>query len=256
MTDPGDSSNGDLNEFIAAEKAWPDPSAEVQTRVFARLSGTLGLAPAPVEGSTSGTKPDPALPPPPAGGGVLAHVVGRMFRRGIATFLLGAAVGATAVGTVDRMQSKSVKKALSSSPLAAATPSATPAPAAPMPAPESIPAPTLVPPTSSPTRIRVAPESVAAEPRDKRLEAERKLVEMARTALARGQKDSALAALRRHVRWFPDGQLAEERDGLWVSALVARGDYAQAREHAARFHRQYPHSLFAPVVEQSLKSIP
>jgi hypothetical protein len=79
---------------------------------------------------------------------------------------------------------------------------------------------------------------------------------MARTALARGQTADALAALRRHQRFFPKGELAEERDGLWVSALVATREYAQAREQAVRFRRHYPHSLFAPVVEQAIRSIP
>jgi len=79
---------------------------------------------------------------------------------------------------------------------------------------------------------------------------------MARTALARGRVDGALAALRHHARMYPSGQLAEERDGLLVQSLVAKGDYAQARIQAARFARQHPHSLFAPAIDQALRSIP
>jgi outer membrane protein assembly factor BamD (BamD/ComL family) len=79
---------------------------------------------------------------------------------------------------------------------------------------------------------------------------------MARTALGRGHTDLALAALRRHTRAYPNGQLAEERDGLLVQALVAKGEFAQARQRAARFHRQHPHSLFWPVVDEALRSIP
>ncbi len=95
-----------------------------------------------------------------------------------------------------------------------------------------------------------------AEGRDKRLEAERKLVEMARTALSRRQTDDALSALRRHQRLFAKGELAEERDSLMVSVLVARHEIEQARASAVRFHRQYPHSLFGPSVDQALLSIP
>jgi outer membrane protein assembly factor BamD (BamD/ComL family) len=92
--------------------------------------------------------------------------------------------------------------------------------------------------------------------KDKRLEAERKLIEMARTSLARGQSEAALGALRRHLRLYPRGELAEERDSLWVSVLVARSEHAQAREQAVRFHHRYPHSLFGPMVDQAVKSIP
>ena len=38
--------------------------------------------------------------------------------------------------------------------------------------------------------------------------------------------------------------------------LVAKGDFAQARERATRFHRQHPSSLFQPAVDQALQSIP
>jgi outer membrane protein assembly factor BamD (BamD/ComL family) len=68
--------------------------------------------------------------------------------------------------------------------------------------------------------------------------------------------DSALATLQRHARLFRDGELAEEREGLMVQALVGSHDYAQARERAERFHKRYPRSLFAPAVEQALRSIP
>jgi outer membrane protein assembly factor BamD (BamD/ComL family) len=124
-----------------------------------------------------------------------------------------------------------------------------------MPDPALAPRPSDVAPGAT-TRRGAGVPAASAVPRDKRLEAERKLVEMARTALARGQTADALAALRRHQRFFPNGELAEERDGLWVSALVATHEYAQAREQAVRFRRHHPHSLFAPVVEQAIQSIP
>jgi outer membrane protein assembly factor BamD (BamD/ComL family) len=100
------------------------------------------------------------------------------------------------------------------------------------------------------------PRAGAGDARDHGLAAERKLVEMARTALTRGETDGALAALGRHVRQFPRGRLAEERESLYVQALAASGDSVQARARGKRFYRQYPHSLFAPVVEQALRSIP
>jgi outer membrane protein assembly factor BamD (BamD/ComL family) len=94
------------------------------------------------------------------------------------------------------------------------------------------------------------------ESRDQGLAAERRLLELARSALVKGDHDAALASLRRHARGFAEGQLAEERDALLIRALVGKGQYAQARERASRFHRQHPRSLFAGVVEQAMQSIP
>jgi TolA-binding protein len=123
-----------------------------------------------------------------------------------------------------------------------------------------VPAPAVTAPVAPPV-VRPRPAGQAGlgdsrDARDDRLAAERRLLEIARTALGRGRTDGALATLHQHARLFPSGQLAEERESLLVQALVAKGDYAQARERATRFHRQHPHSLFAPVVEQALQSIP
>jgi hypothetical protein len=179
-------------------------------------------------------------------------VAGHLSRRGVTAFLVGAALGATTMGTVDRLRQQ---------PTASPSPPSLPAPA---PAPEPPPPEPMPPAESEPPATTAAPNLAArrtisqpqAEPRDKRLEAERKLIEMARTSLARGQSEGALGVLRRHLRLYPKGELAEERDSLWVSVLVARGEPAQARDHALRFHRRYPHSLFGPMVDQAVKSIP
>lgn len=232
----------DLRELIAAEKSSPDPAPEVQARVFARVASTVGWVPGPTDLPTHGSMPGAPLGPS------LARTAGRLSRRGIATFLVGAAVGGAAVGTVDHVRHGKQASAV-------VTPVAPVAPAA-LPSPEPVPA-----PAGASEGLPAAPAqrtAVASRPgaRDKGLEAERKLVEMARTSLARGQTAAALAALRRHRRVFPEGQLAEERDSLWVAALVAQGDHAQARAQAARFQGRYPHSLFGPMVEQAIRSIP
>ena len=91
---------------------------------------------------------------------------------------------------------------------------------------------------------------------DDPLSAERSLLEMARAALGRGQAERALAALRRHARQFPNGELTEEREGLLVQSLVGAQKYDQAREKADQFKKRYPRSLFAPVVNQAIGSIP
>lgn len=276
MTDRFDSSDGspeELRDFIVAEKACPDPAPDVQARVFARVASTVGFVPAAGDIAGSGAPTASATTRGgPAGGATMARLAGRVSRRGIATFLLGAAVGGATVGTVDHVRNRQPGQASS-----AVSPAGPPAPLAPpasLPSLASLPQSQAAPAPSEPSTnalvrrgmggpvAAVAPRETreareqGLEGRDKGLEAERKLVEMARTALARGHTAGALAALRKHQRSFPGGQLAEERDGLWVSALVATGEYAQAREQAARFRRHYPHSLFAPVVEQAIRSIP
>src|SRR5262249_41841518 len=126
-------------------------------------------------------------------------------------------------------------------------PAARPAPPAPR---TAAPAPAPAPPGAVPS------DAPSVEQRDERLAAQRALLEIARTALARGHGAAALGALVRHGRRFPDGQLSEERGALLVQALVAVGDYARAREEAGRFRKHYPRSLLLPAVDQSLRSIP
>ncbi len=242
MIESWDALPDDLRELVAAERSSPDPAPDVQARVFARVASTVGLVPGSSDLPTDGSTPGASLGPS------LARTAARVSRRGIATFLVGVAVGGAAVGTVDHLRHGKQAPAV-------ATPVAPTAPAA-SPLPEPAPAP---PSASEALPAAPAQRTVAASragARDKGLEAERKLVEMARTSLARGQTGAALAALRRHHRGFPKGELAEERDSLWVAALVANGEHAQARAQAARFPKQYPHSLFAPVVEQAIRSIP
>ena len=257
MTDPSDLLQEELREFLAAEKAFPDPSLEVQERVSLRLSGSLGLL------GGLGDVPPPSLSGPsllatPPPGSLVARVLTRISRRGLATFLVGATVGATVYATADHLR-KRVE--LPVTPVVAIThpkPEAANLAPAPLPSPNPTPVklPAPVPPPSPREHGRGLDEQVALDGKDRGLAAERKLVEMARTALARGQADGALAAIHRHARQFPTGQLAEERDSLLVQALVAKGEFARAREQATRFHRQHPRSLFSPVVDQALQSIP
>jgi hypothetical protein len=251
MTESWDSLPEELRAFIAAEKACPDPAPEVQARVFAHVASTVGFVPAPVDVPSPPTMP--GAPLAPVASSALVRLAGRVSRRGIATFLVGAAVGGAAVETVDQVRGRH------ESPKPPAVVSVPSAPAIPMLPPVLEPAPSL-PPASEPlppaARRPASVSPSASGAKDKRLEAERKLVEMARTALARGQAGSALAALRRHQHSYPKGELAEERDSLLVSALVATGNYAQAREQAIRFRRHHPRSLFAPVVDQAIESIP
>jgi hypothetical protein len=68
------------------------------------------------------------------------------------------------------------------------------------------------------------------------------LLEPARTSSARGDYNAALAAIAKHQREFPNGQLAEEREALRVRALWGLGQRPAAEAAAAVFRTRYPRS--------------
>jgi hypothetical protein len=97
-----------------------------------------------------------------------------------------------------------------------------------------------------PHPVHVAPRSSEAPDT---LAAERRLLDDARTAIARGDAGAGLAALDRHARDYPRGHLAEEREALRIHALVRSGRAAEAREAAARFHARFPNSLLGAGID-------
>jgi hypothetical protein len=88
------------------------------------------------------------------------------------------------------------------------------------------------------------------------LDSERALLDAAHVALVAGDSDTALRALERHARKYPRAMLGEERDALFVQALVHAGRYDEARAHADAFRRHAPGSLFMPAVDAAIASIP
>jgi hypothetical protein len=80
------------------------------------------------------------------------------------------------------------------------------------------------------------------------LAAERALLDVARTALGRGDGANALAACDDHARKFPRGALAEEREAIAVQALVLEHHGEDARTRAERFRKTHPRSILLPAV--------
>lgn len=233
-----------LRALVDAEKACPDPRPAVADKVFGRLSATLGLAVATSAAAT--TAHASTVPASSVGRWLLGHAPYRT----LLTFLVGATTGVAGYATVSHVRSSAHPASSPGVTSPAPSPSSPPLPEAPQPAAE----PALSPPAVAPPAAASSPASSSTRSRDEHLAAERHLIEMARTALARGRAEGAFATLRRHARQFPQGQLSEERDSLLIQALVANGDVAQARERAEVFHRRYPSSLFAPAIDQALRS--
>jgi hypothetical protein len=106
---------------------------------------------------------------------------------------------------------------------------------------------------SAPSRASASPRAASDAPtREDRLRRERASLEVARTALTRGDFAGALAAIDRHARDFPRGQLAEERESMRVQALVGLGRTSEARDQASRFRRDFPGSMLQGAVDTAL----
>jgi hypothetical protein len=112
-------------------------------------------------------------------------------------------------------------------------------------------------PRPSTTATPAAPHPAPSAPTTgQELAAESAILDVARTSIARGEADHAIAAVDRHTSAFPHGMLREEREALGVKALVLAGRGEDARARAARFRATYPESLFLPALESSLRSLP
>jgi len=111
-------------------------------------------------------------------------------------------------------------------------------------------------PVTSKEPARAAVLSPASVIPDGQLAAERGLLDVARTALARGNGEDALAASSRHEKRYPSGALAEEREAMAIQALILLERYDQARVRGASFHQRFPGSVLAPAVDAALATIP
>ena len=250
---------GDLQSLLDAERVGKPMPSDAQARVRSRVESTLGIVVVA------------------AGAGVAAHTAGAAIagsaaaKVGILTkpwfvavtaFVLG---GLTGAGVHAYVASKSNPPASTSTNtvIAAATPTSTNASSAwsassgaiaqvAQLAPSTSAAPplvaTIVAPVAQGTSAAAAKPSTS-EGKDTSLAAERSLIEVAHTALSRGDSSGAIAALDQHAKRFPFGQLGEEREALYVQALSQAGRRDEARVRALRFKKQFPGSLLLPVVE-------
>jgi hypothetical protein len=114
----------------------------------------------------------------------------------------------------------------------------------------------LPPAPTTPAVASVGRDPRVGSTRGSQLSAERILLDEARAALMQGNPARALDRLDRHRRTFPHPLLAEERDAMWVQALVRDGRYDEARARASTFRRRSPDSLFSSVVDSAIASIP
>ena len=228
-------------------------------RVRARLERSIAAFAAPADGT-----PGPVTgshQPAPLGGSALGHGASAA-RRLAAAWLAPAFVAGTLAGVAaDRLwmnrTAHDPAKAVSdtsmmrnpSPPAALSALAVTPPPAAPK-LQTGEPKPSAIVATEPPEAAR----SASPAP-DATLDAEQRLLDAARTALARGEPAGGIPALQRHATRFPKGQLTEEREALWIRILVAVERDGDATARIASFRRRFPDSLFAPVVDNAAATI-
>ena len=132
---------------------------------------------------------------------------------------------------------------------------------APLP-PEPIRPPLVAPPSvaaqapvhAPPERVRPASPAESAHAMSVQTYAiEAGLLEPARSGIGSGNYAGALAAIARHQREYPRGQLAEEREALRVRALWGMGQKAAAESAAASFRKRYPRSVLLSWMKEPAK---
>ncbi|MEO8876190.1 MAG: hypothetical protein ABI461_11430, partial [Polyangiaceae bacterium] len=85
---------------------------------------------------------------------------------------------------------------------------------------------------------------------------ERALVDSAHNALARGRPSDALLLTEQDGNLFPNGELAEERDFMRVTALRDLGRIDEAASRGKAFVTLYPNSAYRRSVQAFLASAP
>lgn len=211
-----------LQSLIDAEPLFVNP--ELEARLLARLDGSIDAAVAAGAVGSFG-----------------AHSLLKKLGGGALLYLLG-------LGTGVLLQARFTPQApVQPAPVAPALKAEVPLPQLPKEV-EKAAAPLAPAPRLRPAPVAAAPAAVPLST----LEAERRLLEPARTAIGRGLPASAIELLARHAAEFPSGQFAEERDALWIQALAQASDLDAARARAAAFEKRYPDSLFLPLVKRPL----
>lgn len=233
-----------LEELLALERDFDDMPKLAEARLWARIETSIGGD----DGGGSNGQEAPSTGK--HGTAPFAKWLPR-----IAYLSAGAILGASGHALMDRPErTPASNTAAAASPAPVPTPTPTPTIAEPATAEPPPPtgttdaAPTLSPPT------RAQRSADASNTSGSRVTEERADLDVARAALAHGRPDSCLDGLRSHVRTYGNGHFAEERESLFIQALVALDRRDEARARAQRFMETYPNSLFGPAITEAVES--
>lgn len=219
MTEPEPLAD-DLLEYVAAARVHDPVSPALKQRLLARLGPML--PPDDGGGSPSddgGGSPDGGGPPIGGADAAVASATTSVLQSkaliAAVAGVIGAAAGATGYATFAPPRTVITYAPAVAAP--ASTPAARDAPPAPIAPPPAV---AVEPALASPPLPVAAPSKSSEAParRTSTLRAERILLEAANAALLRGDHAAAIAALRKHERRFPRGELVQERDILMAQA--------------------------------------
>jgi hypothetical protein len=239
-----------IEDLLKAERGRKGFSTSQRADLWKGIASAIGPLPGG-GGSDPDTKPDAAPRSPPAAAPPVAPAAGLAGWK-IGSIVALAAIGGAGVGAIAH--------ARWAEPKIVVVERAVEVPAPVVVAPPIVAAPDAPPPLAAAAPVRAAPAirasaatttPAAPAPRDPGLARERTLLDMARTALSRGDSTAALSAADTHAREFPSSQLAEEREVLAIQALAAANRSPEARRRAAVFRMTYPKSALLPIVEEA-----
>lgn len=233
-----------------------EASAEVRARMLRRLSLALPI------GGPGGSSGGPGAP----GGAGSAAPKGLSMRVPawslLASFVAGGVIAIAVTRPAPSMSANHdiVTDVSAVKPIASIASISPPAPTISASAISAVPV-TSAAPAATPTSVArsISSTSSIASARvgnDGTLEAERALLDVARTALNRSDGSNALRATEEHARKFPRGILSEEREAMSIQALrlLHRDDEAQAQ--LERFRGRFPSSLIRPALEATEAGAP
>lgn len=245
----------ELRALVTAEQAAPVASEAMRVAVGAKLGATLGIAPVAAAASAKLALTIKVL-------GVVLAVT--------AAGTTAAVVSRSPPVTSERAPARGLRVAVSSTPMPpmpVIVAVAGPEPAEPVtidadePQPAR-PRPARARPARASKPVIVAPpaqssEQVVAEPEPQPVPAPRprtqsQLLADASRALSSGNAERALALVDEDFAAHRDGALAEEREALRVTALIALGRRAAARAAARRLVAAFPHTMHRALVDQAL----
>lgn len=208
-----------------------EPPSGAEDRIFAALQASAAALPVPQTAPVAPVAPVAGV----LGAKAVVAIAAAVLASGAGGVLLGRTVFAPAPPPPQVIE-KTVRVEVP-----------VPAPIAP---PVVVPAPELRKPAPVARPEPKNPPAVA----DELLAQERVLIDTARSALLHNDPTAAQTALQSHAARFPRGRLSEERESLWVQALMASGFEAAARAKAARFHQEFPQSLLGPTVDAAIST--